>query len=175
MKAAVLSSLVVLLFITFSLPAFSGSTPNTLIDRLGLVEPDLLRGSFPDTMEKMKELRQRRVRTIVNMSEDEEVDAFEREAAAALGIKYIHYPLDGWKAPTDEQTAQMQKFMNDKSLRPLYIHCAHGRERTGVMVGLYRVFTNGWDAKKAYKEMKSYGFRPLAFNFTRYFKKKTGL
>ena len=46
----------------------------------------------------------------------------------------------------------------------VYVHCSHGRDRTGLIVGLYRVLHEGWQAKDAYAEMNTEGFRPLNRN-----------
>jgi len=46
----------------------------------------------------------------------------------------------------------------------VYVHCTHGRDRTGLIVGLYRVLHEGWQAKDAYTEMNTEGFRPLNRN-----------
>lgn len=51
-----------------------------------------------------------------------------------------------------------------------YIHCVHGRDRTGLIVGVYRVEIEGWTKNKAYKEMKDDGFRPILFGLWRYWR-----
>jgi hypothetical protein len=41
-----------------------------------------------------------------------------------------------------------------------FIHCTHGQDRTGLVVGLYRVLRQGWLKSKAYDEMLAHGFHP---------------
>ncbi|MCI0337917.1 MAG: hypothetical protein L0226_10090, partial [Acidobacteria bacterium] len=41
---------------------------------------------------------------------------------------------------------------------PVFVHCAGGRHRTGVLIAIYRMEVYGWDARKAYDEMKDYKF-----------------
>lgn len=36
-----------------------------------------------------------------------------------------------------------------------------GQDRTGLVVGTYRVWVNGWSKAQAYAEMKSFGFHPI--------------
>jgi tyrosine-protein phosphatase SIW14 len=41
---------------------------------------------------------------------------------------------------------------------PVYVHCAGGRHRTGAMTAVYRIAIDGWDADRAYREMKEYDY-----------------
>lgn len=43
----------------------------------------------------------------------------------------------------------------------IFIHCSHGQDRTGLIVGCYRVSVQCWSKAKAYAEMKTNGFHPL--------------
>jgi tyrosine-protein phosphatase SIW14 len=38
------------------------------------------------------------------------------------------------------------------------VHCAGGRHRTGAMTAVFRMTMQGWDANRAYDEMKNYDF-----------------
>lgn len=42
-----------------------------------------------------------------------------------------------------------------------FIHCAHGQDRTGLVVGAYRVNVEHWDKDQAWAEMAQHGFHPL--------------
>jgi protein tyrosine/serine phosphatase len=147
----------------------------TVIDRFYRVEEGFYRGARPETENQLKTLKAYKIKTIIDVSDNDEAYEIEAARAKKLGINIVRVPLDGWNAPSDRQTADVQALLNDKSLRPIFIHCKHGRERTGVEVGLYRVWTNRWPAEKAYAEMKQMGFRTIAWNFRIYFTKTVGL
>ncbi|WP_155510414.1 tyrosine-protein phosphatase [Pseudomonas fluorescens] len=49
------------------------------------------------------------------------------------------------------------------SARPLWVHCSHGKDRTGLVVALYRVAHNNYCKDNAYKEMNDYGHNRLLF------------
>ena len=40
------------------------------------------------------------------------------------------------------------------------VHCTHGQDRTGLIVGMYRVLHDGWTKERAYKEMRDHHFHP---------------
>lgn len=42
--------------------------------------------------------------------------------------------------------------------QPVYIHCAHGRDRTGFAIALYRVKHNNWPVDQAINEAKKFGY-----------------
>ena len=42
----------------------------------------------------------------------------------------------------------------------LLVHCTHGQDRTGFMIGQYRLFSYNWTKNQAYDEMISYHFHP---------------
>ena len=50
------------------------------------------------------------------------------------------------------------QLVNDPANQPVYVHCAGGRHRTGVMTAVYRMTSDGWTADRAFKEMKDYKF-----------------
>lgn len=40
-----------------------------------------------------------------------------------------------------------------------YVHCQHGRDRTGLVVGCYRMWIDGWSESAAAREMDAMGYR----------------
>ena len=62
------------------------------------------------------------------------------------------------KVPTSDQLALFLQLVNDPASQPVYVHCAGGRHRTGVMTAVYRMTSDGWTSDRAFKEMKKYDF-----------------
>jgi len=46
------------------------------------------------------------------------------------------------------------------SRTPTLVHCLYGNDRTGILVGFYRVLVQGWSRARAWDEMILQGFHP---------------
>ncbi|MBW1811797.1 MAG: dual specificity protein phosphatase family protein [Deltaproteobacteria bacterium] len=60
--------------------------------------------------------------------------------------------------PEDEDLIEFLKIMADPKNHPVFVHCKHGSDRTGMMVVFYRIVIQGWTKEDAIKEMKEGGF-----------------
>lgn len=92
--------------------------------------------------------------------------AHERETAQKLGITFINLPVP-FDVPFPRAMADtFLKTVEDEATRGghvVYVHCVHGRDRTGTMVSYYRVEHDQWTVAKAMAEQESFGFKPAAF------------
>lgn len=59
-----------------------------------------------------------------------------------------------------------------KSDGGVFVHCEHGQDRTGLIIGAYRVNVEHWKKADAYKEMLANGFHPALFGLQRYWDKE---
>jgi protein tyrosine/serine phosphatase len=158
--------------------ACGGTVPETagesqdLAPPIELVSPGIYRGRRPDqaTLQNLKALG---VRTILDLEDDSGAVAKERKAVAALGMTFISKPMSGFWPPNDGQVNQTEAVMADASRRPLFVHCLHGEDRTGLIVGLFRVFSQGWKPGDAYKEMIAKGFHRILVFLNHYYEEKT--
>jgi protein tyrosine/serine phosphatase len=87
----------------------------------------------------------------------------------------VSVPLSAIWYPKKQDVDTALEALADKSLRPIFVHCEHGRDRTGMIIGLYRVFHEKWKAEDAWSEMLARGFRSMLVSLTRYFSLQTGL
>ncbi len=68
-----------------------------------------------------------------------------------------------WVAPSPDKLKAAEQVIADKDNWPVFVHCSHGKDRTGLVVALYRVAHNNYCKDKAYKEMKLYQHNPFLF------------
>ena len=91
------------------------------------------------------------VRSIVTFLPEDEVDYREHGFTTVLRI-----PLSDTALPTERQSKQFLSFIQDPKNQPVHIHCAAGRDRTGMMAALARYAVDGWPLDKALAEARSY-------------------
>ncbi|MBC7998916.1 MAG: tyrosine-protein phosphatase [Leptolyngbya sp.] len=138
------------------------------------VHPFLYRGGEP-TREGLRKAKEMGVTTVLDLRNPGEMDFDEKELSKELGLKYIHMPMNS-KAPTDKQVKKMMAEIDkakeksggsdSPSKDAVFMHCAHGSDRTGCMIGIWRVKRDGYDYDKAYQEMRKYWFTPKFTNLS---------
>jgi tyrosine-protein phosphatase SIW14 len=134
----------------------------------------LFRGGRPSVSD-LRDLKKMGIKTILNLENDRYVVSEEKKVAAAYKLNYISIPTASFFAPSDSKVDTVLSVLQDPRNYPIFIHCTHGRDRTGMMMGLYRVEVEGWQADAAYNEMLDFGFRKILFALDDYFKDRTGL
>lgn len=118
----------------------------------------MYRGREPKSDAEMQQLRIGGIRTVVCLRWRNRIIAKERAMAEKAGLRFVAIRLNYWHLP-DGAVDQFLRLTDDKSLRPIYVHCTHGADRTGLMIAMYRVLREKWKLRDAYNEMVLYGFR----------------
>jgi protein tyrosine/serine phosphatase len=118
-------------------------------DRFAQVTPSLYRGGQP-TASQLALLRDLGVRTIITFIGDRTTLRAETDAAARLGLTVHDYPFNGLSTPDPALLRRVIAELRGASL-PVYVHCRQGRDRTSLVVALYRVWVDGWDPDVAWQ------------------------
>lgn len=159
---------VVLLFL------LAGQGALAKIDNFHKITERIYRGSQPQESD-VKWLAEQGFRTIISIDDDRRTIEKEKQWAARYGLRMISIPLSGFDTPRDPDVNRVLDLLEDENLGPVFLHCHYGRDRTGVVSGLYRVEVQGWSARDAYDEMLSRGFRRFLVRLDRYFRQRAGL
>jgi len=139
-------------------PTATTSAPATAaigIDNFGRINETYYRGAQPDGRD-YSDLASLGVKTVIDLQEDGL--AIERQFVESAGMKFFRIPMNTRKAPTSDDISRFLQLVNDPANQPVYVHCAGGRHRTGVMTAVYRMSHDGWNSDRAFKEMKQYDF-----------------
>ncbi|MFB3924174.1 MAG: tyrosine-protein phosphatase [Terriglobia bacterium] len=134
--------------------AESSSVRVSGIPRFAMVTEYVFRGGQP-TGAGFAYLRQRGIRTVINLRKEND----EKAEVEGLGMRYVHLPTSAWDPMPEQVVESVFRIINDPSAHPVFIHCRRGADRTGAMIGLFRIAFQGWDGKKAYQEARAMGMR----------------
>lgn len=159
-------------------PAYGRKLEIAGIHNAGKINEHLYRGAQPRE-NGLAELEKLGVTTIVDLrQENREKADWERRAAEALGMRFVHIPVGGWAPPSDEQVAEFLELFRDDPEPKVFVHCRFGDDRTGVFVATYRMAIDQWSAEQALGEMYFFGFNgfwhPSMKKFIRQFPEHLG-
>ena len=138
------------------------------------VTQHISRGARPHKI-GLEALAKMGVKTVLNIDNDKSEIAIETKNAKSLGLRMISLPMSGFWKPKDAQVEKILVALRNPANYPLFIHCKHGHDRTGLIMGLYRIQENNWPAQEAYAEMLQLGFHKQLVFLDHYFKQKSGL
>ena len=126
------------------------------VDNFGRIDDHYYRGAQPENRD-YKDLAALGIKTVITLTSDD-TEPDEKAMVEKAGMNYHQIPMDSHIPPTPSQLAEFLRIVNDPASQPVYVHCAAGKHRTGVMTAIYRLNKYGWTADQAYKEMKQYKF-----------------
>jgi tyrosine-protein phosphatase SIW14 len=125
------------------------------IDNFGRVNERYYRGAQPDAGD-WADLKALGIRMVIDLQKDG--DTGEQGLVEQAGMSFHRIPMTTHEPPAAETLATFLALVNDPANQPVYVHCAGGRHRTGVMTAAYRMTAEGWTADKAFREMKQFKF-----------------
>jgi protein tyrosine/serine phosphatase len=133
------------------------------LSNVGRVAPGVLRGAQPGR-DGYATLKAMGVRTVIDMRTSES----ERAQVEAAGMKAIAIPIEMTRDGLREKVDRVVALMADPANQPVYVHCRHGQDRTGIVVAAYRMKQQGWPLTDAETEMQDFGFNDVWVNFKKF-------
>jgi protein tyrosine phosphatase (PTP) superfamily phosphohydrolase (DUF442 family) len=133
-------------------PAWARGLDKPGLPNLHQVSNTLFRGAQP-TAEGMKQLEALGVKTVISLrASHSDTDFLKGTRLTGISI-----PMNPWN-PTEARIVQFLRVVTDPKQQPVFVHCEHGADRTGLMCAIYRVAVCGWTKEDAIKEMTRGGF-----------------
>lgn len=130
---------------------------NAHVRNVWKVNAGLWRGGQPDE-EGLLELKRLGIKTVLCLRFRTSIIDWERSACEKVGLQFISMPLNYTTLPRAPHIERFFNLVDDASNQPVYVHCYHGSDRTGLMLGIFRIARDGWTVQQAYSEMKACGF-----------------
>jgi len=119
------------------------------------VSDQLYRGAQP-TAEGFAALKAMGIKTVVNLRALHS----DRKLLEGQGLQYVHISFKPWN-PEEEDFVKFLHVVINPDYQPVFVHCQHGADRTGIMVALYRVAELGWEPGRALEELPNFGFHEI--------------
>jgi tyrosine-protein phosphatase SIW14 len=138
-------------------PAWATPVASAHLKNFFKVNDILYRGAQP-TKKGMEELAKLGVKSIINLRSLHS----DADEIGALPLKRFHITSEA-SDPEEKEVVQFLKLVADPANHPVFVHCAYGSDRTGLMVAVYRIVFQGWRNEDAYEEMVEggYGFHTI--------------
>jgi len=130
---------------------------------VGRVAPGVLRGAQPGS-DGYATLKAMGIKTVIDMRTSES----EQKQVEAAGMRTIAVPIEMSRKGLKEKVEQVVALMSDPANQPVYVHCRHGQDRTGIVVASYRMKQQGWSLADAEAEMQAFGFNDVWVNFRKF-------
>lgn len=141
-------------------PTFTQDTaPHKELPNFQKVNEALFRGGQPRPG-GYEVLSQMGIKTVVNLRDDDSRAKEEEFEVKQAGLKYFNIPLKRLGAPKDEKIEALLSIITNPENQPVFVHCAHGADRTGAIIAVYRMSHDGWTSEQAKAEAKRFGLKP---------------
>lgn len=121
-----------------------------------IVSPGVWRSAQPDSTAFTK-MKKHGLKTIINLRGDKANEIEECRIAKNLDLNFFSFPMDARVPQDTEYLREILNIVTDSSNQPVLIHCLGGKDRSGLIVGLYEkeYLHKSFDEIK--KEMIMYG------------------
>lgn len=121
----------------------------------------LYRGGDP-TKSLIPQMKTANIKTVISLRHRESIQKAEREFLDPLGMDLIQVPMTYQTLSEEEIHAAMEAIASGE--KNIYVHCDHGKDRTGVVIAAHRVINEGWAWEDARREMIVMGFHPYRYH-----------
>ncbi len=164
------------LFSVFLIPSLASAIAIDIPQFKSVLDGKIYRGSRPGDA-GLHELMQLKINTDVDLQggdyfgdlfsdagESPTDIAEENRAAVANHLRFLNFPMSSLNPDFDDQDTMIAKILDtisDPAMQPVYFHCFHGEDLSGIIAALYRVVYQGCSIAQAHLEMKQDGHSPF--------------
>lgn len=145
---------------TASAEAMRHPEPGTSLVRFARVDDGVYKGSKPKSEADFRFLQDHHIRYILQLNFLPGLSGAEKSMARRHGMKLVSVRISASPfPPLEEHVNRALCILRDQRYHPIYLHCDIGRDRTGLIVGLYDLYYKGVSHREAWRLMKEDGFK----------------
>jgi tyrosine-protein phosphatase SIW14 len=133
------------------------------------VSSGIFRSAQPKSEIEFNFLAFQSIKTIIDLENEAGEATWEAGMCEGAGIVFKIVPLSAYVPPSEQDVKTVLDYMNDPANHPILIHCAHGQDRTGLLVGMYRRQFENVDKWTAWSEMLEHGYHQILIGLSWYF------
>jgi protein tyrosine/serine phosphatase len=126
---------------------------------------DLIYRSAQPTTAGMRNAERMGIKTVISLR------AFhsDRDEIKSSGLRRERISFNTWH-PEEEDVLEFLRLVTKTNNGPYLVHCLHGADRTGTMIGIYRMTVQGWTKDEAIAEMTkgNFGYHTIWKNLIGY-------
>jgi hypothetical protein len=126
------------------------------LSNFGIVKPGLYRCAQPDA-DGWRTLNALGVSLALKLSTSDEYPRDREAREAGPSVQIQESPIDQWKPESKVVCGMVSDLVEWISTGAIVVHCAHGRDRTGLVIGAYRLLADGWTLDQVNAERAVYG------------------
>ena len=156
--------LVLLLVALLAAPAWSAARPDAkalaALPNLSVHAPNFVASGRLEAGD-IAALRKAGIRTVIDLSDDEETPDFDEATAVGdAGMAYRNLPIDGGNGLTRENVERFDKLVAAAGDTPTLIHCGSSN-RVGALVAMRAALIEGQSLEAAIETGRSWGLKGL--------------
>ena len=141
-------------------PAHIHPAPGTSIVRFAQIDEGVYKGSKPKNDADFRFLQSKNITYILHLKFFPILYRLEKNKAKRYGMVEIPATINASPIPPSEKHVnQILCILADKRLRPIYVHCDVGRDRTSLIATLYELHFRGLPPQDTWPAMKQFGFK----------------
>lgn len=146
---------------TVAAPDFSDFQPaGTTFVHFAKVDEAVFKGSIPKTKADFEFLRAQGIKYILDLQLLPSLRHSEEKKARRYGITLLHVRLNASPIqPSEEHIEEVMAVLRNKDYHPIYFHCAYGRDRTGLVAALYKMYFLGMSQQDALRYLDESGYK----------------
>lgn len=121
------------------------------------VSPGIWRSAQPDE-ESLARMKKHGLKTVINLRRDDNNHLWEKELVARLGMQYYYFPMDADREQDPKKIDEVLAVMANAEKRPVLLHCAGGKDRTGLAVMAYKIANTDEQFSDIFRESLMLGY-----------------